>query len=299
MNVIAFLDEQFHVDFIAEKSSAKVKAFKVFHMIARLCNGAKLDEGTAGLPFEEQIIKGDPTDTALLRFSEPFSHPEIGIDTPHLLASWDKVFEIPFNSKNKWMLTVVSERKSAQQEKEIDTEDPECWMLVKGAPDVLFPSCSYIMKPDGTILDLDEPTLARVSTLQAEWSNSGLRVLALCRRSLASTKISPESMSKSEMEETVHSEFRGLTLVGLVGIRDPPRADVPEAVNIIRRAGVRVFMVTGDFKLTAVAIAKQVSASSCERIWAIADCVIRSASLVVRRSIPSPRCVSPSMHRDS
>ncbi|KAF8232134.1 calcium ATPase [Tricholoma matsutake] len=253
---IAFSGEQFHVDSISEKSSGKAKAFKDFHMIARLCNGAKLDEGTAGLPFQDQVIKGDPTDTALLRFAEPFSHPEIGINTPHLLASWEKVFEIPFNSKNKWMLTVVRERKTIQ--KEIDTTDPECWMLVKGAPDVLFPSCSDIMQPDGAVIALDEGTLGRVSMLQAEWSNSGLRVLALCRRSLASGKVNPENMSAAVMEETVHSEFRGLTLVGLVGIRDPPRPDVPDAIQVIRRAGVRVFMVTGDFKLTAVAIAKQI-----------------------------------------
>jgi sodium/potassium-transporting ATPase subunit alpha len=79
----------------------------------------------------------------------------------------DKVLEIPFNSKNKWMLTVVSDCKPTQQEKEIDTKNSECWMLVKGAPDVLFPSCSYIMKPDGTVINLDKPALAHVSTLQA------------------------------------------------------------------------------------------------------------------------------------
>ena len=235
-------------------------------MIARLCNGAKLDEGTAGLPFENQAIKGDPTDTALLRFAEPFSHPEIGVDTPHLLASWEKVFEIPFNSKNKWMLTVVRERKIAQQD--IDT-DPESWMLVKGAPDVLFPSCSEVMKPDGTVIRLNETILARVSTLQAEWSSGGLRVLALCRRSLPAVKINPETMTSAVMEETAYSEFGGLTLVGMVGIRDPPRTDVPDAIKIIRRAGVRVFMVTGDFKLTALAIAKQVGVT--HRLEAIVD----------------------------
>lgn len=61
------------------------------------------------------------------------------------------------------------------------------------------------------------------------------------------------------MEELMYSEICNLTLVGLVGIRDPPRPDVPASVAVIRRAGVRVFMVTGDFKLTAVAIARQVS----------------------------------------
>lgn len=56
----------------------------------------------------------------------------------------------------------------------------------------------------------------------------------------------------------MYGEMQDLTLVGLVGIRDPPRPDVPVAIGVIRRAGVRVFMVTGDFKLTAVEIARQV-----------------------------------------
>ena len=60
------------------------------------------------------------------------------------------------------------------------------------------------------------------------------------------------------MEELMYAEMRDLTLVGLVALRDPPREDVQAAITTIRRAGVRVFMVTGDFKLTAVAIARQV-----------------------------------------
>jgi len=60
------------------------------------------------------------------------------------------------------------------------------------------------------------------------------------------------------MEDLMYSEMYGLTLVGLVGIRDPPRPDVSPSIAVIRRAGVRVFMVTGDFKLTAIAIARQV-----------------------------------------
>jgi sodium/potassium-transporting ATPase subunit alpha len=256
VNAIAFADEQFHVDCISEKSNVEVKAFKPFHMIARLCNAAKIDEGTVGLPFEDRVIKGDPTDTALLRFAEPLSHPEIGINTPNLLASYSKIFEIPFNSKNKWMLTIVRERKTVQHD--TNAMESECWMLVKGAPDILFPFCTDVMKPGGTRIPLSEETLTRVSALQADWSSSGLRVLALCRRSLEGVKIDPETTSAAALEDTVYSEFRGLTLVGLVGIRDPPRHDVPGAIQVIRRAGVRVFMVTGDFKLTAVAIAKQV-----------------------------------------
>ena len=60
----------------------------------------------------------------------------------------------------------------------------------------------------------------------------------------------------------LYNELEGLTLVGLLSIRDPPRADVKDAVKVIGAAGVRIFMVTGDFMITAVAIAKQVIINS-------------------------------------
>jgi sodium/potassium-transporting ATPase subunit alpha len=113
----------------------------------------------------------------MLRFSEPLSHPEIGISPSNLLASYAKVFEIPFNSKNKWILTIVRERNFTQRGH--DTTQSECWMLVKGAPDILFSFCTKIMKEDGPVVPLYEATLARILRLQSEWSNSGLRVLAL------------------------------------------------------------------------------------------------------------------------
>ena len=76
-----------------------------------------------------------------------------------------------------------------------------------------------------------------------------------CRKPLPLFK---PSLPPSDIEEALYNDLHSLTLVGLVGIRDPPREDVPSTIEVIRRAGVRVFMVTGDFKLTAVAIARQV-----------------------------------------
>lgn len=76
-----------------------------------------------------------------------------------------------------------------------------------------------------------------------------------CRKPL---EVFKGDLPPSDLEQVMYSEMQDLTLVGLVGIRDPPRSDVPVAINIIRKAGVRVFMVTGDFKLTALAIARQV-----------------------------------------
>ena len=77
----------------------------------------------------------------------------------------------------------------------------------------------------------------------------------MCKRSLDAVKLPKD---ETELEEVLYSELQELTLIGLISIRDPPRADVKDAVRVIRAAGVRIFMVTGDFMITAVAIAKQV-----------------------------------------
>jgi sodium/potassium-transporting ATPase subunit alpha len=225
-------------------------AVRSLHKIARLCNGAKFTAEDASSPIEERAIKGDATDTAILRFAESLSSPSAGFDSATLVASHEQVLEIPFNSKNKWMLTVVRERGA--------TTTTEPCMFIKGAPDVLFPSCTTVMNADGSIVRLDNIARQKLSALQSDWSSEGQRVLALCQRSLGGIKLDTARMSSNEIEELMYSQLEDLTLVGLVGIRDPPRYDVADALKIIRRAGVKIFMVTGDFKLTAVAIAKQV-----------------------------------------
>jgi sodium/potassium-transporting ATPase subunit alpha len=166
---------------------------------------------------------------------------------PVLSATFRKIFEIPFNSRNKWMMTV------AQEHTESGSSDP--WMLIKGAPDVLFPSVSSILDSTGATVPFGPNQQARLSQLQHQWSSEGQRVIAVCKRSLDSIKLSKD---ETELEEILYESLNELTLIGLIGIRDPPRADVKEAVRVIRSAGVRIFMVTGDFMITAVAIAKQV-----------------------------------------
>jgi sodium/potassium-transporting ATPase subunit alpha len=151
------------------------------------------------------------------------------------------------------MLTVVQDTEVLKGD--LVEKDAGISMLVKGAPDILFASCSRVMKSDGTVVPFDDSARQDLAVLQSEWSNEGQRVLALCRKTLGVFK---SELPPNDLEEIMYNEMRDLTLVGLVGIRDPPRPDVPSAIEVIRRAGVRVFMVTGDFKLTAVAIARQV-----------------------------------------
>ncbi|KAL4065657.1 hypothetical protein V8B97DRAFT_2105594 [Scleroderma yunnanense] len=261
---IAFLDYHGSLRDILEKISGsptpnEFAALKAVHQVSRLCNAAKFDAATIDRPIEERTIKGDPTDTSLLRFSDSLSVPALEINTKDLLSSWNRHFEIPFNSRNKWSLTVVTENKSPSQ---------AAWMLVKGAPDILFPHCQSVLQGDGTSVCLGDRERQQLSALQNKWSSEGQRVLALCRKSASELKL---QLPPNDMEEQMYSELRDLTLVGLIGIRDPPREDVPSAIQTIRNAGVRVFMVTGDFKLTAVAIARQVEIVSQERIDIIDD----------------------------
>ncbi|KIK92632.1 hypothetical protein PAXRUDRAFT_829776 [Paxillus rubicundulus Ve08.2h10] len=269
---IAFYDNHLSVRNINEMISKAAEptmfaALKALHQITRLCNAAKFDTATTNNPVEERTVKGDPTDTALLRFSESLSIPSLNINAASILQSWTKNFEIPFNSRNKWALTVITEANDAEKQAE------SAWMLVKGAPDVLFNSCGSVLRSDGTPIPFGESERQRLGALQDEWSSEGKRVLALCRKSLDGFKF---GLPPNAMEELMYSEMEDLTLVGLIGIRDPPREDVPAAIETIRRAGVRVFMVTGDFKLTAVAIARQVGIVSRQQIDTIDD--VRAAA---------------------
>ncbi|EMD32829.1 hypothetical protein CERSUDRAFT_108626 [Gelatoporia subvermispora B] len=264
---IAFVDEQFSIEDIQSRlrtGSSVPTSLKHLHMVSRLCNGARFEHSDeVDVPIEERQIKGDATDTAILRFAE--SVPVTDCKT--LVNAHQQLFEIPFNSRNKWMLTVVREHSAP------DEAAQEVWMLVKGAPDVLFPACSHALDANGQPHVLDNAMRNQLNALQAEWSGQGQRVLVLCRRSLSSEplKIDFERGNPNDIEEAMYTEMQNLTLVGLIGIRDPPRPDVKDAVSIIRRAGVRVFMVTGDFKLTALAIARQVGIISQEKVDTISE----------------------------
>lgn len=151
-------------------------ALDVMHKVTRLCNGAKFNAATANLPIAERVIKGDPTDTALLRFSEALSVPSLNIDTPSLLDRSRRLFEIPFNSKNKWMLSVIEFN---DVDGTINEKGGRTWMFAKGAPDILFRSCSTVMTSNGSVVPFDESAREQLSVLQSTWSNEGQRVLAL------------------------------------------------------------------------------------------------------------------------
>ncbi|KAF2110504.1 hypothetical protein BDV96DRAFT_528108 [Lophiotrema nucula] len=207
-------------------------------IVSGLCNSGEFDASTMHMSLHQRKINGDATDQAALRLSESLG------SVAELRQSWKKSFEIAFNSKNKFMIRLYS---PADQRPSSNNTT----LLIKGAPDILLPRCNTLLADNGDIINLTEQQRRRIEHVKDTWSRQGKRVILLARKStMPPFSVNPE-------KEVLVAARQGLTFVGLVGIVDPPRDEIPEVVRILRGASIRIFMVTGDFKLTAQAIAEE------------------------------------------
>ena len=185
-----------------------------------LCGNATFD------PDREGETLGDPTEGALITFA--LKH---GVDADECELKHPKLFEQPFDSERKRMTTVHAMP----------------WGLTsytKGAADEMLPLCTHLLTSDG-VRPMTEEDRRRVLDLCERMSGDALRVLGFATRSLSTV---PE-----EDEDVEHD----MTFVGVTGMIDPPREEVIGAVDACHDAGIRVIMITGDHKITALAIAKQ------------------------------------------
>ena len=258
------------------KDSPDVLALRQIQLAALLCNNAKFDTETLHLPVAERNVLGDATDSALLRFASQTS------DTSLLSTCFDRTMEIPFNSRNKWMMAVY-QGSSAQPEviktlfgshmgasgADFNEKDAQL-VLVKGAPDVLLPYCrSFLTGANNEPQPLTEYWISELSRIQQAWSRRGQRVLMLCKSEyspyFAAAQVAASSGSSAQQEELTRQGLQNLCILGLVGIMDPPRPEIKVTIAECRRAGARFFMVTGDFGLTAAAIARQIGLFSTDR----------------------------------
>ncbi|KAJ3100786.1 hypothetical protein HDU97_001957 [Phlyctochytrium planicorne] len=224
---------------------------KELHKVATICNDASFLVGEETVAVADRKANGDATDTAILRFAESYRY---------LLPSlhdFSTLFTLAFNSKNKFSAKIV--RKGA--------EPP--LLLVKGAPDILFQACAFACLSTGSVSPIEKDLLFKISCVQENASSQGFRVLALCQKSLHGKSIPLDDPEALEL--FVLAEIRDLTLNGMLTLRDPPRSDALPTVKALRAAGVRVFMVTGDFELTAIAISKQVGIITCSHTYRISD----------------------------
>ncbi|KAJ5645795.1 hypothetical protein N7490_002167 [Penicillium lividum] len=227
------------------------------HAVAGLCNAAEFDSESTNIPLSERRIFGDATDQAILRFSESLG------SVSALRKSWHTIFNLAFDSKNKFMIKAmkavdIQAAKSCVPPADSSKFDSgNILFTIKGAPDILIERCSQILCPDSSIKPLTQVDLAAIRQLKDQWSSEGKRVILLARKILTDDAI-PAEPSSVEFETRMLREAKtGLTLVGLVSLTDPPRSEIPEVIRVLRQAQIRVFMVTGDFGLTALAIARQ------------------------------------------
>jgi P-type Ca2+ transporter type 2C len=181
-----------------------------------LCSNATLVE-------EEYSVIGDPTEGALVVLGKKAS-----IDRKSLeQQTFKRIGELPFNSKDKYMVTAYSKESAANK------------LYIKGAPDVLI-----------GLSKVDSATAESLTAANDALADQGLRVLAIGE---------VEDFSGDGSEKSIRDALEsGFSLLGLVGIIDPPREDVKQAVREAHEAGIRVIMITGDHPKTAKIIASRI-----------------------------------------
>ncbi|RDW70502.1 cation-translocating P-type ATPase [Aspergillus mulundensis] len=206
--------------------------------VAGVCNAAELDVSTMDRPLHAVRIFGDPTDQAILRLSQSLG------PVSELRMQWKTAFEIPFNSENKFMIRVVRWTLGA--------ETGGGYLLIKGAPDILLPRLTT--NTNGR--DLSQGDRGRIEAVKDRWSAMGKRVILLAQKAVTNEWICDVQASRND-RAVLQSALDGLTLVGLVALIDPPRDEIPGVIDTLRKASIRIMMVTGDYKLTAQAIAIQ------------------------------------------
>lgn len=190
--------------------------------------GALNNDARHGRDAGAYKIYGDTTEGALLVCAM-----KAGIATDRMLEDRPRISEIPFDSVRKLMSTVHE-------------QDGGLVSYVKGAPEVVLSHCTRI-QDGGRVRQLTESDRDRIRKTYLEMAGHALRVIGFaCKPLHPSTKAFDEAVCE-----------RGLTFIGLQGMIDPPRDEVKDAIETCKKAGIRVMMITGDHKLTAVAIGRQ------------------------------------------
>jgi Ca2+-transporting ATPase len=195
--------------------------------IAAVCNNAGFVPENGDRRDNEWNYSGDPTEGALLALSA-----RAGL-TPQVLGkTYSRIDELPFDPDRKCMSVVCRNRKS------------EVFVFAKGAPDMLIKKCRMINLSRG-IVPFSPEQKSRLIRANDSMAANALRVIAVAHKKLDST-----SYDKSRLES-------GLVFDALIGMLDPPRPEAYDAVQKCRLAGIKPVMITGDHKLTAVSIAKE------------------------------------------
>lgn len=212
--------------------AAKDESLSFLLQIATLCNDARLRHHKLDGASRWEIY-GDPTEGALV-----VAAAKAGFQKDELEKKYPRVNEIPFDSKDRYMATFHK----------ISTEKLNIY--AKGAPETILEMCSEVLE-DNKTKQLTQQKKEEILKASTQMASEALRVLAMAY----------EPIETRELENIKIDIQRGrtkLVFVGLAGMIDPPRPEAQSAVQLCKKAGMKVIMATGDHKLTAEAIAKEI-----------------------------------------
>lgn len=173
--------------------------------------------------INEGVVEGEPTEVAIVKEAVKEKQNKI----------LPRICEIPFDSNRKLMTTVN------------ELENGKYRIITKGAPEILLGICDYY-EENNNVHDMNSTILSKIKNKNEKMAEKALRVLGVA---YLDVDIMPKEISADFLE-------KGLIFVGLIGMIDPPRKGVKEAVLACRRAGIKTVMITGDHIITAKAIAK-------------------------------------------
>jgi len=193
--------------------------------IGSLCNNAKLENDN-----DTWRIMGDPTEGALI-----VATAKAGLEQAELEKQYARIGEVPFTSERKRMTTVHL------------TPEGEQIAFMKGAPEVVLERSTHVFE-NGKEKKLNDAKRREILETNEKLATDALRVLGMAFKKLPSDL-------KEIHEETVEND---LVFVGLEGMIDPPREEAIEANKKCEQAGIKTVMITGDHKLTAIAVAKEI-----------------------------------------
>jgi Ca2+-transporting ATPase len=208
---------------VTKENHARDQHLELLILTGVLCNDTQIKE-EAG----ELHSIGDPTETALVDLGLNY-----GYDKRSLDQTSERVYELPFDSQRKLMTTV-------------HRLDNGYRIFTKGGTDELLDKCDRILL-NGSVESLTPEHIASIQAANETMASGALRVLAMAYKDIDYV---PDKNNEAHLEDR-------LVFIGLMGMIDPPREEVKEAVQLCKRAGIKPVMITGDHKITAAAIAEE------------------------------------------
>ncbi len=237
-----------------EANGAKVDVKKYPAILSTLWLGLLNNDAEVEITGEEDSqhtyrIVGDPTEGSLLVAAAKAGVIHIETD-----EAYPRENEVPFDSERKRMITIHNVRDPKRHDPSpFYDERHKDWdvIAVKGAPDIVLELCTQYQGMDDKPLPMTQAAKEKILAANDAMTKDALRVLGLAYRLDEDVPDDPEKINADELE-------KNLVFVGLVGMIDPPRAEVKPALEHARHAGIRTVMITGDYPNTAKAIAEAI-----------------------------------------